>query len=143
MQSQRRFVGDFGEPRPASHADVAGFPDDDRASVPLRPGRQQAMQRRPPRVARHLMPFDALAARMLPLIVRVEVDAKDVEVVRGAAQLLAGVPYLLDYKPERSLVLVGSVADRRRMGLEARPVLTVSMILRVDLPPAGEAGDLA
>lgn len=55
-------------------------------------------------------------------------------VLRGATQLLAGVPYLLDYRPERSLVLIGSVVDRGRLGREAKLRLPVSMLLRVDLP---------
>ncbi|WP_122260575.1 DUF4192 domain-containing protein [Ornithinimicrobium cerasi] len=63
--------------------------------------------------------------------------------LRGAAQLLAGIPYLLDYRPERSLVLVGSVVERARLAREARPRLPVSVLLRVDLPAAGEADSLA
>lgn len=55
-------------------------------------------------------------------------------VLRGATQLLAGVPYLLDYRPERSLVLIGSVVDRTRLGREAKLRLPVSVLLRVDLP---------
>lgn len=63
-------------------------------------------------------------------------------VLRGAAQLLAGVPYLLDYRPERSLVLVGSVLDRARPTRDGKATLPVTMLLRVDLPAAEEAGTL-
>lgn len=63
-------------------------------------------------------------------------------VLRGAAQLLAGVPYLLDYRPERSLVLVGSIVDRARLGREDRLQLPVTMMLRVDLPAPEDAAAL-
>ncbi|MFC6421870.1 DUF4192 domain-containing protein [Ornithinimicrobium tianjinense] len=63
-------------------------------------------------------------------------------VLRGAAQLLAGVPYLLNYRPERSLVLVGSLVDRARLGRQDKLQLPVTMMLRVDLPAAEDVAAL-
>lgn len=55
-------------------------------------------------------------------------------VLRGSAQLLAGVPYLLNYRPERSLVIMGMMTDRAAR--ERRTIRApMSMLLRVDLPP--------
>ena len=54
--------------------------------------------------------------------------------LRGVAQLLASLPYQLDYRPERSLVLVAGWLGPAPSGPGGTSLSEVEVTLRVDLP---------
>ncbi|MDO5740180.1 MAG: DUF4192 family protein, partial [Ornithinimicrobium sp.] len=63
--------------------------------------------------------------------------------LRGAAQLLATLPYLIGYRPDHSLVLVLTLLeDARRPGSVGSRSARVAMTVRVDLPPPGGGAEL-
>lgn len=55
-------------------------------------------------------------------------------VLQGREQLLAGLPYLLGYRPERSVVLVGSWVDELQPAVGGRNRLPLAVTVRIDLP---------
>lgn len=59
--------------------------------------------------------------------------------MRGTSHLLAVMPHLLGYLPERSLVVVATRVDRSGGGVHRG---AVAMSLRVDLPPAEHLWDM-